>query len=167
MVDTRRLAEEMLTAMELVTGRLSPNEYEAEVSAIADFLVAARVGSVLVTFGAGCNFGKVDPLNPVPVAPALLASFVTEQQERGTFRIGQSDLFLKADDGRVAFLLCEEGDIHCYADAPELAEPFRARWAAEYPEAYEADRESERWRRLWGGPWRPFGEAPAGPQLPE
>ncbi|MDY3560313.1 hypothetical protein R5W23_001545 [Gemmata sp. JC673] len=142
--------------MELVTGRLSLDEFEAEVTAIADFLVAVGVPAVLVTFGAGCDYDQIDPLEPVLVAPALLASFVDEQDERGAYRLAASDLFLKADSGGLAFLLCEEADIHCYADDPASVADIRERWATLYPDAHEADRESRSWRSLRGGPWRPF-----------
>jgi hypothetical protein len=143
--------------MELVTGRLSSEEYEAEVAAVAQLLVAAGVDVVLVAFGGGCDFSQVDPLEPVPVAPALLAGFVDEQEERGTYRMGRSDLFLKADDGRVSFLLCEEGDIHCYTTDRSMFEDVRERWAAAYPSAYEQNNESRSRRNLRGGPSQPFG----------
>jgi hypothetical protein len=135
------------------------DEYEAEVAAIADYLVAAGVNAVLVTFGGGCDFSRVDPLKPIPVAPALLPSFVDDQDESGVYRLSASDLFIKADGGGVSFLLCEEADIHCYTDDPRVVTQVRERWARAYSGAYEADRSTRRWRSLRGGPWQPFADS--------
>lgn len=142
--------------MELVTGRLSLDEYEDEVAAVAEFFVSLGVDAVMVEFGFVCEDEQFDPMVPVPVSPALLASFVDNLEERDIYDMGSKDLFLKSDDDRVAFLFCEMADIHCYTDELSIFEAIRKRWAALYSESIEVKKETKRWRFLSGGPWQPF-----------
>lgn len=150
--------------MELVTGRLTQEQYEDEVTAIANFMIACDVAVVEVTYGSGCDFDQVNPLEPVPVAPALLASFIDELTERGVYELAWNDLFLKAVGHGLAVLLCEASDIHVYADTPATIQDIRDRWTIMYADAHEVDRASQRWRPLCGGPWRLFDSENADPQ---
>jgi hypothetical protein len=135
--------------MELCTSTLSFREIEKEINALTRLLIRAEIHAVLVSYGFGCRREGLDAAEDIPVATALLADFIDGSEDDGIYPFGEGDLEVRSEDGRIRFLLCHEGDVHCSGTDRRLVERVRRRWAKLYRYSYEHNGQ---------GNWRPLAE---------
>ncbi|HVS40288.1 MAG TPA: hypothetical protein VMS17_32320 [Gemmataceae bacterium] len=145
-LDYPRFGDGEREVVEVCTGRLTLDQFDAEVLAVVDDLCAFGYEKVHVTCGFGCNGDSLSQWREVPLPAAGLADYVAELERRGVYELGETDLFVSA--AGVEFRLCHEGDIHCAAraDCPLLCS-VRRRWRRAYYHSWER-RHNGRWRRL-------------------
>ena len=122
------------------TGRLSLDELEAEVIALAEDLASAGVETAYVSYGPvnhgdECDWSDLAQWEDIPVPVGRLSWFVADSESRGVYELGEADL--QIEGGGVTYTLCHESDVHCAGpDGSALLRSVRDRWRGQYPDSY-------------------------------
>ncbi len=119
--------------------------FEGEINDLVELLRQAKILTVYVSYGFGCQQEAVVQTNDIPVATADLVPFIVESEERGIFQLGEADLIVRSNLGKIEFTLCHEHDIHFSGEETPLLRQVRSRWSRKYEKCYE---------RRNGGEWR-------------
>lgn len=115
--------------MELTSGMLSRDDYLTAIAAIVEFLRAAGVRDVLVSYGFGCDCPDEQLYQPIAMPIDHLPRFVAESEAADFYRVGKDNLYVKASGGGPEILFCHEADIHFISEEVELVARLREEWS--------------------------------------
>lgn len=114
--------------MELTTGFLSREEYLQAIDGIIDFMAAAGVRTIFVAYGFGCDCPEEEMYQDTMISLNRLLPFIDQAEALDYYRVGQDNLHVKDESGRIEFLLCHESDIHFISEDKDLMNWMKARW---------------------------------------
>lgn len=123
--------------MEIVTGLLSREQLEEELSDIREFFRNHAVTASYM-YGWGCDIDVDRQWQVKPMAIEAMVETVEESLASGIFSWGRGDLFLYDGEERFYFLLCHEGDVHFASQDEFLVALVRAAWETRGYKVYEA-----------------------------
>ena len=114
--------------MEIVSNTLTASQLVGEISEIGNILNASGVDEVIVTLGWGAGLDINDLWKPIRLRVGELERYVHAKIEDGTFRAGNSDLFIEDETRSFEFLICHESDIHLSTKSENLVRRTEQRW---------------------------------------
>lgn len=133
--------------MELTTGYIKSEQVQNELDTILDILWKKSVSQVTVSFGFDCGVDIDELYVENSVATDELKVFLEQSVAEDKYTFGSNDLYIKAAEINVEFLLCHESDVHLYTENADIFDLIKTKWLEENYEVYQRQNREE-WQRV-------------------